>query len=70
MNKRNSTLSDREAAFLRLPDVQKRYNVGRITARKLADDADAVVKVGRCVLVDVARLDAHLEHLRTGAEER
>ena len=59
-----------ESAFLRLPDVEIRYQVGRATARKLADDAHATVKVGRVVLVDIARLDAHLEQLRSASEAK
>ena len=64
MNRRKIFSNMQKSTFLRLPDVQARYQVGRATARKLSDEAGATVKVGRVVLVDVARLDAYLETLR------
>ena len=68
MNKRKTIISNQDPAFLRLQEVQARYNVGRVTARKLAEESGSIVKVGRCVLVDIERLDAYLETLRTTPE--
>ena len=41
----------------------QRYGVGRNTLRKLAEDADAVVKVGRRWLFNVSKVDKLMDEL-------
>lgn len=41
----------------------QRYGVGRNTMRKIADDAGAVVKIGRRWLFNVSKVDRYMDSL-------
>ncbi len=45
----------------RLEDACARYNFGRATMRKIAEDAGAVVRVGRCYRVNFTKVDEYLD---------
>lgn len=40
-----------------------RYEVGRNTMRKIAEDAHAVVKIGRLYRIDFAKVDMYLRSI-------
>lgn len=39
----------------------QRYDLGRNTMRKVAEDAGAVIKIGRCVRINFDRVDHYME---------
>lgn len=41
----------------------QRYGVGRNTMRKVAEDAEAVIKIGRRWLFNVAKVDEYMDNL-------
>ncbi len=47
----------------RVKDTMQRYHVGRDTARKLAEDAGAVIKYGKVRLHDFEKIDNYLSQL-------
>lgn len=50
----------------RIPSASKRYDVSKNTMRVLAEQAGAIIKVGRIVLVDYKRMDEYFaEHRNT-----
>ena len=44
-----------------LPEACARYGLGKATMRKVAEDASAVVRLGRRYLVNVARVDQYMD---------
>ncbi len=40
-----------------------RYGLGRNTMRKVAEQAGAVVKFGKCYLVNFAKVDAYMDSI-------
>lgn len=40
-----------------------RYGVGKNTMRKIAEDAGAVVRVGKSYLINVPKVDAYMDSL-------
>ena len=58
------------ARYARDPSVCVHLSCGRSTARKLAEQAGAVIKIGRTRLTDLEKLDAWLaEQAAAGNEE-
>lgn len=49
--------------YLRLNDACKCYSLGENSMRKVALEAHAVVKIGKCVLIDMKKMDNYLESL-------
>lgn len=47
----------------RIRQAMARYSLGRNTVRSLAQDAGAVVKVGRVCLYDFEKMDAYIDDL-------
>jgi hypothetical protein len=41
----------------------KRYGLGKNTMRKVADEAGAVVRIGRCYLVNFSKVDAYMDRI-------
>lgn len=48
------------ARTLRIPGACQRYNLGSGTMRKVAEDAGAIIRIGRCVLIDCEKVDSYL----------
>lgn len=40
-----------------------RYGLGRNTMRKVADDADAVVRIGKCYLINFSKVDDYMDSI-------
>lgn len=59
--------SDKTARYLRAPQAAAHYNIGLNTARRLAQEAHAIIRVGRSTLYDTQILDRYLEGLRVFA---
>ena len=49
-----------EGRFLTAEQFSQRMNLSRTTAIKLANEADALVRFGRCLRIDVERADNFL----------
>lgn len=47
----------------RIEQACQRYGLGRNTMRKFAEDAGAIVKVGKCCLYNFSKLDAYVDHI-------
>lgn len=52
-----------KAELLTLPEVCKLYAVGLNSARSLAQQANAIVHIGRCTRVIKERVDSHIKSL-------
>lgn len=46
-----------------LEQAGMRYGFGRNTMRKIADDAGAIIKIGKCVRVNFSIMDKYLDSL-------
>ena len=44
-----------------LPEACQRYGLGKATMRKVAEDASAVIRLGRRYLVNVAKVDLYMD---------
>ena len=50
----------------RLEQACQRYGVGRNTMRQIAEQAGAVVRIGRNYLIDIPRVDEYMNVLSGG----
>lgn len=57
-----------EVKSIRIPEAQKRYGLGREMVKQLAKDCGAAIKIGKCFLVNVERMDKFIEEHTGGAE--
>lgn len=64
MRKRRNTQQSENSRFISLDQATGRYALGMNTMRRLAQEAGAVTRVGRRVLISVERLDKYLDDLR------
>lgn len=47
----------------RIEQACQRYGLGRTTMRAFAQDAGAIVKVGKCCLYNFSKLDAYVDYI-------
>lgn len=47
----------------KLEQACMRYGLGRNTMRKVADEAGAVVRIGKCYLVNFSKVDAYMDKI-------
>lgn len=40
-----------------------RYNLGRDSMRKVAEDAGAIIRIGNCLLVNFSKVDTYLDSI-------
>lgn len=40
-----------------------RYGVGKNTMRKIADEANAVIRIGKCYLINFTKVDEYMDSL-------
>lgn len=40
-----------------------RYGLGKNTMRKVADDAQAVIRIGKCYLINFSKVDAYMDSI-------
>lgn len=45
----------------RLDQACARYGLGRNTMRKVADEAGAVIKIGKCYLINYSKVDSYMD---------
>lgn len=43
-----------------------RYGVGKNTMRKIAEDAQAVIRIGKTYLINYSKVDAYMDSLSSG----
>lgn len=55
--------SDPEIKTGKLEQGCMRYGLGKNTMRKVADDAGAVVRIGKCYLINFSKVDAYMDSL-------
>lgn len=46
-----------------MPEACARYGLGKGSLRKVAEDANAIVRIGRRYLVNVQRLDLYMDSI-------
>lgn len=47
----------------KIDDACTRYSVGKNTMRKIAEEANAVVRIGKCYLINFTKVDAYMDTL-------
>ncbi|MGN0250701.1 MAG: DUF6462 family protein [Oliverpabstia sp.] len=47
----------------KLEQACMRYGLGKNTMRKVADEAGAVVRIGKCYLVNFSKVDAYMDSI-------
>ncbi|MGN0323617.1 MAG: DUF6462 family protein [Oliverpabstia sp.] len=47
----------------KLEQACMRYGLGKSTMRKVADEAGAVVRIGKCYLVNFSKVDAYMDSI-------
>lgn len=47
----------------KLEQACHRYGLGKNTMRQVADDAGAVIKIGKCLLINFPKVDKYLDSL-------
>ncbi len=47
----------------RIEQACARYGLGRNTMRKVADDADAVIRIGKCYLINFSKVDDYMDSI-------
>lgn len=40
-----------------------RYGLGKNTMRKVAEDAEAIIRIGKCLLINYSKVDAYMDSL-------
>lgn len=40
-----------------------RYGLGKNTMRKVADDAQSVIRIGKCYLINFSKVDAYMDSI-------
>ena len=63
MNQRSAVNDVTRMRTGRIDDAVKRYGIGRNSMMQLARDAKAVIRVGKCVLLNFQRIDDYMEQL-------
>lgn len=59
-------IGNEQAKTMGLPEACQRYGLGKATMRKVAEDASAVVRLGRRYLVNVAKVDLYMDAISQG----
>lgn len=47
----------------KLEQACMRYGLGKNTMRKVADEAGAVVRIGKCYLINFSKMDKYMDNL-------
>lgn len=59
-------IEDKQVKTAKLDFACARYSMGRAAMRKVAEDAGAVIRVGRSYLVNLPRVDAYMDAISQG----
>lgn len=54
---------EKEIKLGRITDACQRYSLGKSSMRKIAEEAGAVVRIGRCYLIDFTKMDNYIDEL-------
>lgn len=60
---RKAQFAESEIKTGKIEDACTRYRVGKNTMRKIAEDANAVVRIGKCYLINFTKVDAYMDAL-------
>ena len=52
-----------EVKTIKIESACMRYGVGKNTMRKIAEDAGAVVRIGKSYLINVSKVDKYMDSL-------
>lgn len=55
--------SEPEVRTGKLDQACMRYGLGKNTMRKVAEEAEAVIRVGKCYLVNFSKVDAYMDSI-------
>lgn len=47
----------------KLEQACMRYGLGRNTMRKVADEAGAVIRIGKCYLINFSKVDSYMDNM-------
>lgn len=47
----------------RIEQACERYGIGKQTMRQIAEDAGAVIRIGKCYLINFTKVDAYLDSI-------
>ncbi len=48
---------------MRVPEAAQRYSLGLETTKRLAEEAEAVIRIGKCYLINITKVDAYLDSM-------
>ena len=63
MNKRRVEMDARQQFSGRIEEACRRYGLGRNSMRQVAEDAGAVIRVGKVLLLNFRKLDTYFDLL-------
>lgn len=52
----------------RIEDACSRYRVGNHTMRQIAKDAEAVIRIGKCYLINFTKVDEYMDSISQKGE--
>ena len=64
MRKLKANVNSEKSITGTMDQARERYNLGHCTIRKLADECDATLKIGKSVRYDFQKLDAYILSFR------
>lgn len=62
--KKNQFSNDITVSLATVPQAQQRYKISRKTLMKYAEKYDAIVRFGKSVRIDIAKMDIGIEEKR------
>ncbi len=60
---RKIELSQPEPRTGRIKQACIRYGLGKNNMRKVAEDANAVIRIGKCYLINFSKVDAYMDSI-------
>lgn len=70
MNPRTRATNEAEVRLMDITAFCQYSGLGRTSARKLAEEAGAVRKYGKRILIDKVRADSYFDRLASGADNQ
>ena len=60
---KKSERTEQDAKTGRIDQACARYGLGRNTMRKVAEESKAVIKIGKCYLINFSKVDAYMDSM-------
>lgn len=68
MQKRRVIITDKTQISGGMEEAQARYGYGRATIKHIAEDAGAIIRIGRTVRYNFQKIDAYINSLSDGGK--